>query len=79
MALVVLTYVTAVALPSIWLLLGLVGGLAATLMAFVFPPVVVLAVMRQPTWGHAAARAGAVGVLALGAAMFINTFAQFLV
>ncbi|MEW5298792.1 MAG: hypothetical protein WDW36_001875 [Sanguina aurantia] len=77
--LVCCVYGVAVFVPSLWLLLSLVGSAAATMMGFIFPSLVILVMARKPRWTHTVKRCTAVVVAIIGGFLFINGFAVFLV
>jgi len=74
LALMAAIYGIAVFVPGIWVVLSLVGSCASTLMGFVFPGLVILAIMARPKATHYARRAGALLVVAIGSFMFVNGF-----
>jgi len=78
-ALTVGMYFVAAYVPSIWLLLSLVGSAAATLMAFIFPGAATFMVCRNARRSHRWRRIAAVFVVILGGLLFINGFLTFLV
>jgi len=75
--LLVMCYMMAVLIPSIWIVISLVGSAASTLMGFIFPGFVILMLDTSVGWNLVVNRSTASLVVAVGAVLFINGFLSF--
>lgn len=71
-ALLLLTYLAAVGVHSIFFALSLVGSTSATLVGFIFPALLMLSEPVERTWRSAITRSLALFICILGVSLFIN-------
>lgn len=72
-------YVIAVAIPSIWSMISLVGSISGTIMCFIMPAMCAMVFLRGPSTLEVLQRGLAWVVGLLGCLVFINGLAAFLV